>query len=211
MVNKRVAGLVRADCQDQVAHLGVWGQLPVRNASLGCRLVLPEMTGIDVVQQVRVRLHCFLLQVADNRMAELGCDKVGHKEHVEVQPLCQQHRRAELPVWLAQLQERQQVHALVLRLLQERRDPALVRHHDAQRAQVAQHAAHHAWHAGDRLQEDGPAQPLQLGLRLAWRVGCGPVKGCACALDRPVRHLFRQIARRLVRGLHAFEVRRVIR
>eukprot|EP00955_Chlamydomonas_euryale_P097118 365053-Chlamydomonas_euryale.AAC.2 len=57
MVNKRVAGLVRADCQDQVAHLGVWGQLPVRNASLGCRLVLPEMTGIDVVQQVRVRLR----------------------------------------------------------------------------------------------------------------------------------------------------------
>jgi len=42
-----------------------------------------------------------------------------------------------------------QVHALVLRLLEQREDDAVVTLELPQRAEVAEHAAQHARHAGD--------------------------------------------------------------
>lgn len=54
---------------------------------------------------------------------------------------------------LAELEEGQQVHALVLALFQQRGDPAIITAQHTERMQVAHHPAHHARHARNRLEE----------------------------------------------------------
>ena len=61
--------------------------------------------------------------------------------------LSSQHSSPEEEVGLLERQEGEQVHALILSLLQQRVDPAMVALEAAQGSQVPQHGPHHAWHA----------------------------------------------------------------
>jgi len=63
------------------------------------------------------------------------------------QDLAEKHQASEDEARLAQLQEGEQVHALVLSLLQQCVDPAIVTPHAAQRLHVAQHPTNHPWDA----------------------------------------------------------------
>ena len=58
----------------------------------------------------------------------------------------------------AELQEGHQVHPLVLRLLDEGVDPAVVPLHVPQRAQVPDHARREPRHPRHRLEEDAPGE-----------------------------------------------------
>ena len=82
----------------------------------------------------------------------------------DVQPR-QERREGDLPRLHHQTRHRtrlekghadDEVHPLVLRLLEERENEAVVTLQLAQRAEVAEHAAKHARHAGDRLEDDQP-------------------------------------------------------
>jgi hypothetical protein len=57
-------------------------------------------------------------------------------------------------VGLEHVEAQQQVHALVLRLLQQRRDPPVVALQGAQGAEVADARGDEAGHAGDGLEHD---------------------------------------------------------
>ena len=63
------------------------------------------------------------------------------------QDLAEQHQASEDEARLTQLQEGEQVHALILGLLQQRVDPAIVTPHAAQRFHVTQHPTNHPWDA----------------------------------------------------------------
>ena len=54
--------------------------------------------------------------------------------------LCRNDGKLEDPARLAQFEEREEVHALVLRLFQERVDPSVVSVHSPERAHVSQHS-----------------------------------------------------------------------
>lgn len=71
-------------------------------------------------------MHRLLLYVSDEAVAGLGADDVRQEERVEHHPLAHQDHEPEHRAGLLQLQEREQVHPLVLRLLQEGVDPAVV-------------------------------------------------------------------------------------
>ena len=60
--------------------------------------------------------------------------------------LAEQDHAPEEEARLAQLQEGEEVHALILGLLQQSVDPAVVPPHAAQAAHVPQHPPHHPWH-----------------------------------------------------------------
>ena len=59
--------------------------------------------------------------------------------------LTEQHHAPEEEAWLAQLQEGEQVHALILSLLQQSVDPSIVLPHASQGSHVAQHPPNHPW------------------------------------------------------------------
>lgn len=65
---------------------------------------------------------------------------IGGEEEAD---LAEQHQASEDEAWLTQLQESEQVHALIFGLLQQRVDPAVVTPHTAQRLHVTQHPTNH--------------------------------------------------------------------
>lgn len=71
-------------------------------------------------------MHRLLLDVTHEPVAGLRADDVRQKESVEHHPLADENREPEDRAGLLQLQERQQMHPLVLRLLEEGVDPAVV-------------------------------------------------------------------------------------
>eukprot|EP00331_Platyophrya_macrostoma_P005070 CAMPEP_0176422448 /NCGR_PEP_ID=MMETSP0127-20121128/9737_1 /TAXON_ID=938130 /ORGANISM="Platyophrya macrostoma, Strain WH" /LENGTH=192 /DNA_ID=CAMNT_0017803295 /DNA_START=280 /DNA_END=855 /DNA_ORIENTATION=- len=121
VVDQAVAGLVGADDADHVAERGVGGQAPVRARHLGDLGVdeLGELALVDQLHDVRVRAHGLLLKVPDEAVHEARVGEVQNEEHGEHHALRHDDRPAEHNAGLADVHERQQVHALVLRLLQQ--------------------------------------------------------------------------------------------
>ena len=60
-------------------------------------------------------------------------------------------------------------HAFIVRLLQQRLDPAVVSLQSSQAMEVSQHTGNHAGHTGNRFQED---EPNELDKLAAIRKGC---------------------------------------
>ena len=81
-------------------------------------------------------------------------DEVEQKKKVKNTALRDEHHARSNQVGLRDLDEGHQVHALVLGLVHQRPDPALVVAHAAQAVQVDQRRADHAGHRGDGLQHD---------------------------------------------------------
>ena len=96
----------------------------------------------------------------DGPEAELGGEdggargKAGLERLVWGRWLKASHRRAPTRRGEARLQEGEQVHALVLRLLEERVYPPIVAAEVAKRTEVAVLGGDHARDGGDRLEED---------------------------------------------------------
>lgn len=108
-------------------------------------------------------MHGLLLKVPDEAVANLGADEVCDKHGVEVDALRADDEYLHEPARLAHLEEGQEVHALVVRLLEQRLDPAVVALQTPERVEVSQHAGHHARHGRDGLEEDETAEPLCFG------------------------------------------------
>ena len=84
-------------------------------------------------------------------MAPARADEEADEEGVGHDALRDEHERAHRQRGPVQLQEGQQVHALVLGLLEQSVNEAAVALHEAQALQVANHSADKARHAGHRL------------------------------------------------------------
>ena len=87
-------------------------------------------------------------------MAETRRDEVAEREAESEDHLAGDDGRPEERARVSQLEERHQVHPLVLSLLDEGVDPAMVSLHPPERVKVADHPCREARHPCHGLQED---------------------------------------------------------
>lgn len=137
------------DVQNQILHRPLaLGNLPVLHRDIGDHEVRVGPFGqqalVDLVEAARVRVHGLLLEVPDEAVGDFGGDEVRQEHAVEEDALGAEDHDFHEPARLRHLHERQEVHALVEALLEERLDPAVVALHAAQAAEVAEHAGDHA-------------------------------------------------------------------
>mmetsp|Transcript_34096 Transcript_34096/g.88482 ORF Transcript_34096/g.88482 Transcript_34096/m.88482 type:complete len:306 (-) Transcript_34096:283-1200(-) len=199
MVHVAVASLIGADGKDHVQNGGPLLEPPVHLGDLWGLLLMPlrNFRCLQVLSQVGVRLHSLLFEVTHSRVACLGEEDVQEHVRIEHDALPKKHHSTEKGARLAHLEERQQVHALVLRLLQQGVDPAVVALHPAQAVHVAEHAGHHPGHTGHGLQKDGSRHPL-VRCHLVRPIAGGKIEGRAHGLDGTVCHILVDLLRRLV-------------
>mmetsp|Transcript_13356 Transcript_13356/g.42591 ORF Transcript_13356/g.42591 Transcript_13356/m.42591 type:complete len:279 (-) Transcript_13356:188-1024(-) len=164
VVHVAVASLIRADSKDEVAHLGIVSEHPILLADLGSVHVLPrrQTVVVNVLDAACVRLAGLLLEVAHEAVGSGGRGDVDEEVEVPEDSLGAEHGGAEDEAGLLHGQEGEQVHPLVLCLLQQGVDPAMVATQGAQRAEVAPHGPDHAWHASHGLEEQEAPQILVL-------------------------------------------------
>ena len=156
MVQVTVAGFVGAHVGDHLPERCVLFQLVILDCFLRRLHLLPvnEVAFVDLFEQDRIRMHGLFFEIADEPMAGRGSDHVGQKVRVEEDALGQSDNQSVNDSRISQLQEEEQVHALVLCLLKQVVDPAVVTLEGSQAPQVPLHAPDHAWNAGDGLKEN---------------------------------------------------------
>mmetsp|Transcript_114110 Transcript_114110/g.329608 ORF Transcript_114110/g.329608 Transcript_114110/m.329608 type:complete len:308 (-) Transcript_114110:281-1204(-) len=120
------------------------------------RLVQGRARRLDLVDDVGVRRASRLLQVPHEAVDGLGVHNVERCEEWRHQALGSEHQGAGHEIGLEHAHANQQVHPLVLRLLQQRVDPAEVTAQAPQGAQVPDQRRHEARHACDALEHDEP-------------------------------------------------------
>lgn len=105
VVDETVVGLISADHEDDVAHRGVFGEMPVVTGDIRGRRGLPMRQGtrLDLFKALGVRLDGLFLEVANETVAELGRDQVGEEEEVVKQSLRQEDCQPEELSWASQL------------------------------------------------------------------------------------------------------------
>ena len=71
-------------------------------------------------------MNGFLLQVSNKAVACLRRDEIRDEHGVVEYPLGGEDQESHHPTWPIQLQECEEMHSLIIRLLQQRFDPTLV-------------------------------------------------------------------------------------
>ncbi|CRJ86145.1 hypothetical protein BN1723_000082 [Verticillium longisporum] len=107
--------------------------------------MVSSLAFLDLADAARVRVHGLLLEVADEAMRDLGRDEIRQEHAVEEDALGTDEHDLHEPARLRHLHKGQQVHALIVRLLEQRLDPAVVALHATKAAEMAEHASDHAW------------------------------------------------------------------
>lgn len=110
--------------------------------------------GLYVLDDVGVCIHRGLLQIAHKPVHGLGVNDVHGHQGWSHDSLCRHNHKASEPRGLKLLQTQQQVHTLVLRLLQQGGDPAIVALQSAQRPEMSEPSSHEARHASYTLQDN---------------------------------------------------------
>ena len=85
-----------------------------------------QVAFIDLVQDDRVGVHGLLLKVADVAMARRGHQHIREEVRIEEHSLADCNTKSVQDSWVSKLEEKEQVHALVLCLLQQVMNPAMV-------------------------------------------------------------------------------------
>lgn len=159
VIDLTVLGFVGTDVKQQVTHCSMaLRHVPVLDGDVWCLHLLEhwKLAAVNVRDGPRVSEDSFFFQIADEAMAGAWRDEVRDEEGVEPYTLRAEHHETHEPARLSHLEECEQMHALVVRLLEQRLDPAIVALHAAHRVQMAKHASDHARYASYRLQKDKP-------------------------------------------------------
>ena len=162
MIDVAVVSLVGAHDGDDVLERGVGGEAPVVDGD-GRGRDVGELAGLEVLEELGVRVDGLLLEEADDAVRELGGEELTMEVGDEEDALDGDDEGALVPLWVRHLHEGHQVHALVLGLFQQRADPAAALLEAPEGPEVEQHAAHHPRHRRHRLQHHraAPVPPQQ--------------------------------------------------
>mmetsp|Transcript_34099 Transcript_34099/g.106757 ORF Transcript_34099/g.106757 Transcript_34099/m.106757 type:complete len:230 (+) Transcript_34099:298-987(+) len=194
VVDIAVVCLVHAYRKHQIPHRRIRPQVPVVDGNLRGGLGLPvlELAIVDLVDDVGVGLDCLLLEVPDKAMTKARAGDVGDKEEVHKDPLGSNDGCAESVAGLLELDKREQVHALVLSLLEQRVDPSMITIHATKRSEMAEHSCCHSWYRCYCLKEADATDDL--GLReLAEAKAREGIEGPAAELDSTERKAVHKI------------------
>mmetsp|Transcript_16146 Transcript_16146/g.36928 ORF Transcript_16146/g.36928 Transcript_16146/m.36928 type:complete len:261 (+) Transcript_16146:647-1429(+) len=187
VIHISVVGLVRSDNKEQVSHCSVWFHAPVINRYLRCSSITEgrESSIINSIQNICVRLNGFLFKITDESVANLGIDHVREKEEVHEDSLGSQDRPSEDRAGLFDGDKGEQMHPLILSLLQKRVNPAMIARHRPERPEVAEHAPNHSWYSSHSLEKDGTIDNLCF-CQLANFVARKHIKHPSCSLHSTI-------------------------
>lgn len=99
---------------------------------------------VKFMQAAGVSVNSLFLEVADKAVANLGREEVRDEHGVVEDTLSTEHDESHEPAGLVHFEKGEEVHSLVVGLLEERLDPALVRLETADGLEVAQAPGNHA-------------------------------------------------------------------
>mmetsp|Transcript_6738 Transcript_6738/g.19734 ORF Transcript_6738/g.19734 Transcript_6738/m.19734 type:complete len:341 (-) Transcript_6738:197-1219(-) len=206
MVHVSVLRLVGANGVHQIQDGPVLSEMPVRTGDVGRGLVLPGgqlgsfRSILDRLDDLGVRDARLLLDVPHEAVAEFGTGEVGKQEGTAKSKLRKHDRGTEGNRRILHLDEGQQMHALVVGLLQEQVQQSAVTFHVAQALEMTADGGHHSRNGRDGFQEDHTIQDLVGGDILVVPTG-GIVEEEAHHLHRIQRHLVHEGGRCHVRDL----------
>jgi len=203
MVQVSVAGLIGSHMHHHVSESGIICQLIVLSRLFFGLHVGPDrqVTFVNLFQEDCVGVHSLFLQVAYISVAARGCEQVHEEVEVEEDGLTSSNDQSVQNARIPHLKEEEEVHALVLRLLQQVMDPSVVTLQRAQATQMPLHATNHAWDTSDCLQEDDSVEPATL-VEFVWVVTRDKIKRPACGYDQEMCNAVTDALSRLVRILY---------
>ena len=142
------------------------GHVPVANGKIGDAELgvapLLQTAVVELEQAAGVGVDSLFLKVADEAVADLGRNEVRNEHGVIEDALGTEHDESHEPAGLVHLEEGQEMHSLVVRLLEKRLDPALVGLETANGLEMAQATSNHAGHTSNGLEEDEADELLLL-------------------------------------------------
>jgi hypothetical protein len=154
VIDVAVMRLVRPDDEDHVAERRRIAEAPVALCDLRRRHVgAPAL--VDLLEVKRVAQHRLLLEIADDAVRGPGARQIEREESQVEDPLDGEDHEALERGRLRHLDEGHEVHPLILRLVHQGADPALVVAHAAQAFEVRDRGADHSGHRRHRLEHDG--------------------------------------------------------
>mmetsp|Transcript_60163 Transcript_60163/g.137997 ORF Transcript_60163/g.137997 Transcript_60163/m.137997 type:complete len:272 (-) Transcript_60163:21-836(-) len=151
--------LVQCDLLHHVKESRRWPHPPVVERNRRHLLIRPRRVQLrsrraHQLDDVRVGVDRHLLDVADGAVRGARGEDVQGDEEARPPELQAVHDGTLRGRHLKGIDEREEVHPLILRLLEERMDPSVIARHGAQRREVAVLGRDHAGHAGDGLEEE---------------------------------------------------------
>lgn len=126
MIDLTMLGLVRTYIQQQRSHTTLsGGHLPVFYGHLRCLQLLPlrQVAVVEIIDRLGVGDHGLFFEVPNEPMADLRGDHVGQREAAEEYALCAEDHEPHQGTWFGELEECEQVHALVVGFFEEGFDP----------------------------------------------------------------------------------------
>mmetsp|Transcript_22210 Transcript_22210/g.88134 ORF Transcript_22210/g.88134 Transcript_22210/m.88134 type:complete len:241 (+) Transcript_22210:1441-2163(+) len=163
--------------------------------------------GLGLVDEVRVGLDGGLLEVPDEAVDHLGIRQVRRREDGPHRELGRDDEGARDGRGVEHLEADEEVHALVLGLLEKREDGAVVALERAERVEVPEPRRDEAGHAGERLEDDEPPRD-RVDRRVLGLVARHEVEPVVQRRHRPPRDAVRQRHGAMLRRLDVLELRR---
>jgi hypothetical protein len=159
VVDAAMDRFVSADVVDQILHRPLpLGHMPVSHGHIGDLEVRVrpfwQRALFDLLDASGICVDSLLLEVADESVGDPGRDKVADEDGVEENALRAEDHCLHEPSGLAHLHKGEKVHSLVVRLLQEGLDPAVVTFETAKATEMSQHAGNHSGDTSDGLEKD---------------------------------------------------------
>lgn len=134
------------------------GHVPVADGNVGDAEVgvspSLETAMVELEQAAGVGVNSLFLKVADEAVANLGREEVRDEHGVVEDTLSTEHDESHEPAGLVHFEEGEEMHSLVVRLLEKGLDPALIRLETANGLEMAQATSNHAGNTSNGLEED---------------------------------------------------------
>ena len=178
MVDRSVDSLIGSDRKDDISHArSFWVQAVIVNGGDGSLHAGPqwEFVIIDGLEALGVGVDGLLLEVAHEPVGEFWCEEI-HKE-IEVEEYClgSSDSHSEHHSGTSHGQENEEMHTLILGLLEQVMDPSVVLLESPKTLEVAHHTSDHAWDSSDSLEENNSVEPVAL-VHFIWIIAGDDIK-----------------------------------
>eukprot|EP00756_Hemistasia_phaeocysticola_P028606 Hpha_TRINITY_DN16184_c0_g3::TRINITY_DN16184_c0_g3_i1::g.7891::m.7891 len=201
VVHVPVVRFISGDLFDHIVEACVFGEIPVPLRDLRGFQVTPcpvqlRPVGAHPLQHVCVGGHRGLLQVPDESVQDRGMHYVAGQQGGGHDILRGAYRHSGQDARLEHLHENKQVHALVLRLLNQCVDPTVVALHTLQAPEETAHTRDHSGHPGNTLQDKNTVRHCTRGRVLTSVTGDqieGVVANAHSCVDYPVQQRLRRV------------------
>lgn len=155
VIDVAVPGLVSPHQQDDIAQTCIFRKLPIADRKRRSSNILVA-SGVNLLEIKRIAEYRLLLEITNRPMRSAWREHVEHEVCVVEDPLSDQDEPALERRWFGDLDEGHQVHAFVLRFIEQCAYPAPVIADMSETAQVLEEPTNHPGHCRDGLENDGP-------------------------------------------------------